>query len=256
MSATEAPSDGAEGPMIGTLNEKSLHAALKAHYARPGDVVEAVVDGYVIDLVRDELLIEVQTGNFAALKDKLDALLTGQRVLLVYPIAQTKWIVKVAVDDSPKRTRERLSRRRSPKRGCFLDVFDELVRIPHLAGHPNLTLELVLCAIDEIRCDDGRGRWRRKGVSILDQELLDVLDTVRLTQPADFVALLPDDLTEPFTNRALAEAAGIRLRLAQRVTYTLRHMGALQQVGFEGKAHLYRRVRGADSRRFGETGGA
>jgi hypothetical protein len=254
MSAAQAPSDGAEGPMIGTLNEKSLHAALKAHYARLGDVVEAVVDGYVIDLVRDDLLIEVQTGNFAALKDKLEALLDEHRVLLVYPIAQTKWIVKVAADEG-QATRECLSRRRSPKRGCCLDIFDELLRIPHLAGHPNLTLELVLCAIDEIRCDDGRGRWRRKGVSILDQELVDVLGTMRLTQLADFVALLPDDLTEPFTNRALAEAAGIRLRLAQRVTYALRHMGALQQVGFEGRAHLYRRAE-TGSPPFGETGGA
>ena len=240
MSAAQAPSDGAEGPIIGTLNEKSLHAALKVHYGRPSDVVESVVDGYVIDLVRDNLLIEVQTGNFAALKDKLEALLDQHRVLLVYPIAQTKWIVKVA-DGEGQSTGECLSRRRSPKRGCCLDVFDELVRIPHLAGHRNLTLELALCAIDEIRCDDGRGRWRRKGVSTLDQELLDVLNTVRLSRPADFVALLPEGLTEPFTNRALAEVAGIRLRLAQRVTYTLRHMGALEQVGYEGRAHLYRR---------------
>ena len=254
MSAAEAPSDGAEGPVIGTLNEKSLHAALKAHYARPGDVMEAVVDGYVIDLVRDELLIEVQTGNFAALKDKLGALLDEHRVLLIYPIAQTKWIVKVAANED-QATGERLSRRRSPKRGCCLDVFDELVRIPHLLGHSNLTLELALCTIDEIRCDDGRGRWRRKGVSILDQELLNVLNTVRLSRPADFVALLPEGLPEPFTNRALAEAAGIRLRLAQRVTYTLRRMGGLQQVGYEGRAHLYRRAE-TGSLPFGETGGA
>jgi hypothetical protein len=250
MSAGQAPSDGAEGPMIGTLNEKSLHAALKAHYARPGDVMEAVVDGYVIDLVRDELLIEVQTRNLAALKNKLEALLTRHRVLLVYPIAQTKWIVKVAAGED-QATGACLSRRRSPKRGCCLDVFDELVHIPHLVGHPNLTLELALCAIDEIRCDDGRGRWRRKGVSILDQELLNVLNTVRLTHLADFVALLPEGLAEPFTNRALAEAAGIRLRLAQRVTYALRRMGALRQVGVDGRAHLYRRAQ-AGSPSFGE----
>ena len=51
--------------MIGTLNEGSLHAALKLWYADPGDLVEHPVDGYVIDLVRDDLLIEVQTGGFA-----------------------------------------------------------------------------------------------------------------------------------------------------------------------------------------------
>ncbi len=37
---------------IGTLQENSLHAALKNWYAQPGDQLEIMVDGYVIDLVR------------------------------------------------------------------------------------------------------------------------------------------------------------------------------------------------------------
>ena len=46
--------------MIGTLNEKPLHAGLKEWVARPGDAFEQPVDGYVIDIVRDDLLIEIQ----------------------------------------------------------------------------------------------------------------------------------------------------------------------------------------------------
>ena len=58
---------------IGTLRESDLHAALKRHYARPGDQLETVIDGYVIDIVREDAvqgieLIEIQTHNFAALK--------------------------------------------------------------------------------------------------------------------------------------------------------------------------------------------
>ncbi len=37
---------------IGTLQERSLHAALKQWYARPGDRLEEPVDGYVIDICR------------------------------------------------------------------------------------------------------------------------------------------------------------------------------------------------------------
>src|SRR3972149_3683834 len=56
---------------IGTLRETSLHAALKTWYARPGDELEASVEGYQIDLRRGAQLIEIQTRNFAALKHKL-----------------------------------------------------------------------------------------------------------------------------------------------------------------------------------------
>jgi len=57
---------------IGELNEKPLHAALKTWYAGPDDRVEVPVNGgqrgYVIDLVQDDLLIEIQTGNFSSIK--------------------------------------------------------------------------------------------------------------------------------------------------------------------------------------------
>src|SRR3970040_1355318 len=56
---------------IGTLRETSLHAALKTWYARPGDELEASVEGYQIDLRRGAQLIEIQTRNFAALKRQL-----------------------------------------------------------------------------------------------------------------------------------------------------------------------------------------
>ena len=48
---------------IGTLNEKPLHAALKDWCARPGDQFEVFVDGFVVDIVRGNLLIEIQTGK-------------------------------------------------------------------------------------------------------------------------------------------------------------------------------------------------
>ena len=44
---------------IGVLNEKPLHASLKEWYAKPGDQLEVAIDGFVIDIVRDDLLLEV-----------------------------------------------------------------------------------------------------------------------------------------------------------------------------------------------------
>ena len=53
---------------IGLLNEKPLHASLKEWCAQPGDQFEVAVDGFVIDIVRDDLLLEIQTGNLASIK--------------------------------------------------------------------------------------------------------------------------------------------------------------------------------------------
>ena len=70
-------------PGIGSLNEKPLHAALKSWYARPADQFEVSIDGYVIDILRDDLLIEIQTKSFSSMKRKLLALTEGRRLRLV-----------------------------------------------------------------------------------------------------------------------------------------------------------------------------
>ena len=79
---------------IGNLRETALHAALKAWYARPGDEWEAPVAGYFVDLRRGDVLIEIQTRNFSAIKRKLARLLDEYTVRLVHPVAQEKYIVR------------------------------------------------------------------------------------------------------------------------------------------------------------------
>lgn len=221
---------------IGTLSERSLHAALKDWYVQPGDLREACVDGYVIDLVRGELLIEIQTRHCGALKRKLDRLLNDHHVRLVHPIARERQIVKIDQDGVI------VERRKSPGRGRIEHVFRELVSIPHLVMHPNFELEVLITREEEIRRDDGRGSWRRKGWSIVDRRLVEVLDRHLFQIPADFLALLPTDLPQPFTNRNLAEVLHQRLPVAQKMTYCLTRMGALQVVDKQGKAHLFSRL--------------
>ena len=81
---------------IGTLREKPLHASLKQWCSQPGDTFEQPVDGFVIDVVSDDMLIEVQTRSFSSMERKLTTLLElGHRIRVVHPIAIDKWIVKV-----------------------------------------------------------------------------------------------------------------------------------------------------------------
>ena len=128
------------------LAERSLHAALKRWYRGPGDQFEVPLEGYHIDLVREDLLIEIQTRNFYALRRKLPKLLEGHRLRLVHPIAVEKWLVRVAADGETE-----IGRRRSPKRGAFADIFDELVHVPTLLTHPNFSLDILLVREEEIR---------------------------------------------------------------------------------------------------------
>lgn len=219
---------------IGTMQERSLHASLKDWYSRPGDRLEIDVDGFLIDIVRDDLLIEIQTRNFSAMKRKLASLTEHHRVRLVHPIAAEKWIVRLADNGL-----DRLGRRKSPKHGHLLHVFEELVSIPELVMCPNFSLEVLLIREEEIRRKRPRGLWRRKGWGTHDRQLLDVVERVHLTSPDDFRAMLPESLPDPFTTADLAAATGRPRHLTQKMAYCLRRMGAINAVGKKGNARLY-----------------
>ena len=221
-------------PHIGTLKERSLHASVKDWYARPGDSPETEVDGFVIDLVREDELIEIQTGGFASLKRKLDRLTRDHRVRLVHPIAQEKWILRVEANGHTP-----IGRRRSPKRGRPEHVFEHLVSIPHLLPRDNLRLQVLMIQEEEVRRFDGQGSWRHREWTRFDRRLVDVLEMCDLNAPDDFLGYVPPDLERPFTNRDLSEAAGLRLSLAAKLTYCLRKMGLLEVVGKRGNAQLH-----------------
>ena len=220
---------------IGTLNEKPLHAALKAWYARPGDQFEASVDRFVIDILRNDLLVEIQTRSFAAIKRKLFELVPRHPVRLVYPIAQEKWIAKLTADGQTIK-----SRRKSPKRGAIEELFVELVSFPELLPSPNFSLHVLLIQEEVVRRYDGGGRrWRRRGWVTHERCLLQVVDDCLFQTPADLAALIPSTLPDPFTTLDLAKAAARPRRLAQKMAYCLREMGAITAVGKQGNAILY-----------------
>ena len=221
---------------ISTLNEGPLHAALKAWYARPDDALEVLVDGYLVDIVRDGTLIEIQTSGFSPLKRKLAKLVEGYSVRLVYPIAREKWIVRMK-----GRGKKVLGRRRSPKHGGVENLFEELVALAALCAHPNLSVEVLLTQEEEIRRQYPDRAWRRRGWVTEERRLLDVVESRVFETPADFAALLPDELDEPFDTAGLACAIGRPRRLAQKMAYCLREMGVLEPVGKRGNAVLHAR---------------
>lgn len=221
------------GGGIGTLRERSLHAKIKQLYDAPDTEMEVNVDGYVIDVVKGNLLIEIQTRQFSAIKDKLFILMKNHPVRLVYPIAQEKWVVQ------QNRDGEVISRRRSPKKMGIIHIFEELVSIPTFIIHSNFEVEVILTTEEDVRVNDGKGSWKRKGWSSVDRRLVEIVDRKLFSTPKDFLQLIPDTLVEPFTTRTLTEALQVPRRLVQKMTYCMRKMEILKVVGKEGNAHLY-----------------
>lgn len=225
------------GGGIGTLQERSLHAALKELYDGPNTQSEVEVDGYVIDVVQNDLLIEIQTRNFSAIKNKLAKLMKKHRVRLVHPIAKEKIIIQQDTKGNI------LGKRRSPKKGTIANIFEELVRIPTFLISDNFELEVILTREEEIRIKDGTGSWRRRGWSICDHNLVEVIDRRLFQKPGDMLSLIPETIIEPFTTRSLSERIAISQPLAQKMTYCMRKMEIVKRVGKEGNAYLYETIK-------------
>ena len=223
-------------PNIGLQNERSLHSALKKWYSKPGDKLEAKVDNYIIDIVRKNELIEIQTKSLAKIRNKLLTLSEKYQVRLVYPIAQEKQIIVISEDG------EILRSRKSPKRGKLLDIFDEVVRITGLFQQMNFTLEVLLIKEEEIRCDDGKGSWRRKGISIFDRKLKDVEESIIFQNKKDFQRFIPVGLEDPFSTKSYAKELQISIYKTRRIIYALKKIGTITQVGKKGNLLLYNRT--------------
>ncbi|MEM6252356.1 MAG: hypothetical protein AAF821_05485 [Cyanobacteria bacterium P01_D01_bin.156] len=221
------------GSRIGLLNEKPLHASLKQWYSQPGDRFEVPMDGFVIDIVREQHLLEIQTGNFSAIKSKLIKLVNSHSVRVIYPIAQEKWIVKLSQDVGKANTR-----RKSPKKGRVEDIFWEMVSLPQLVSNPNFSLEVLMIQEEEVRQFKPKRRWRRNGWCTEERRLLNVVNRHLFQTPADWLAFLPTGM-ETFTTKDIADAIRIRRELAQKIAYTLRTAGLIELIGKQGRGNLY-----------------
>ncbi|HRE25777.1 MAG TPA: hypothetical protein PK954_04005, partial [Anaerolineales bacterium] len=70
------------------------------------------------------------------------------------------------------------TRRKSPRRGAWRDVFGELVSLAELAAHPNFALEVVLVKDEQVRRPapppKRRRRWRARQWHPVERRLLSV----------------------------------------------------------------------------------
>lgn len=222
-----------ENKGINLQNESNLHMAIKKWYMTEGDRLEVKVGKSIVDILRGDLVIEIQLRNFYAIKNKIVKLTAEHKVRLVYPIPFIKWIVYI--DDKGVI----LSKRKSPKKGDLFVLFDELMRMPDLVNNENFEIEVLFIEEEEIRSDDGMGSWRRKGVSILNRNFICVHKTALLKNRKDFLMFIPNDIKVPFTTKTYSEKMNITIRKSRKVIYCLKKMGLIKQVGKSRNLILY-----------------
>lgn len=205
------PSDGG----IGTLREKTLHRVLKNWIEPRTCCREQPFSGFVVDILNEDGVTEIQTRGFFALRRKLEVLLSQTQVRVIFPLPAQRWIRWADPE-----TGELSPRRLSPRRGDFFDAFYELMHVAPLLGHPQLTVELLLIDAEELRLCNGWGKGGKRGATRI--ELLpsrwpvNASCTPHRTMPRccppDCRILLPAPRCGPRQGEAKPSAAGRSIR--------------------------------------------
>ena len=223
--------------------ETSLHRELKRLLSGNEADEEQTLAGYRIDAVVNGRLIEVQVASLFAIRPKIaDLLEQGFEVTVVKPLTARKQIVR-----RQQRGGAEISRRWSPRRQDYPDVFSELVHFIGAFPHPLLTLELLLITEEEFRIARPK-RWKRqRDFTIEDRCLVSVEDRRVIRSAEDLLNLFPQAVQQlcsgaPFTTADLAIAAEVPRGLAQKIAYCFRKLNFWETIGKQQRAWLYQPV--------------
>lgn len=195
--------------MINTYSESSLHRALKTAYAiQYSGKTEVNVQNKVCDIVTDTGdIIEIQTQQLHALRQKIAALIDEHRITVVRPLVCEKYIETYCGNTL-------LTRRKSPKKETLYTICRELSSIYQFLDHPHFILELPCVAVCEIREQtDAPTQLPNKSRRFLrcwqktDKKLERLYEQTYLFKTKyDLLQLLPDSLPQEFSTAELPQA--------------------------------------------------
>lgn len=223
---------------IGTLKEKTVHMVLKKYYEDDIDYHEVAIDKYVADICRDNKIIEIQTGNFNKMRDKLEVFLKDYSVTIVYPIPCVKWLNWIDKDSL-----EIKSRRKSPKKGTPYQAFYELYKIKNYLKNSNLHLKIVMLDVEEYRLLNGWSEDKKRGSVRYDRIPLKIEQEIDIDEINDYMQLIPYNLPENFLVKDYAKAAKLTPRKASTALNILSYLNIVEKIGKKGNAFVYQVVK-------------
>lgn len=216
---------------IGTLNEKSIHAALKNYFADDFSQ-EAKIGGFYADVVAQNGIFEIQTANFGKLNKKLGAMLEACHVTVVYPFE--KRVHNKYVKES---TGELLKESKPRNNSNLSKFFLELYRIKSFLTNPNLTICIAELELEkEIVCADERC-VRKRGIHAIKTPIA-LLKEIYLEKPEDYLYFLSDSLPEIFTVKDFSKT--VKNCDSKLMLEILEYLSVVEKAGKQGNAFLYR----------------
>lgn len=193
---------------FGTLQEKRLHAVIKKFLCENTDYHEVGIQGtrFLADIRLGNEIYEVQTGDFAPLKTKLQYLLahTDCTVTVVHPIPLVRslcWIDPSSGAVSPPR--------RVGGVGRPIDLLADLYPLLELLPDPRLSFRILSLAVRDYRLLNPAGRDPKRHTRRHERIPTDLLGDVTFAEPSDFRDLLPEGLPQSFTVPAFAKSTGL-----------------------------------------------
>lgn len=223
---------------IGTLGEKTVHAVLKKYLEPDENYHEIKIDGFYADIAAPDGIIEIQTRNFSNLRKKLDVFLELGTVTIAYPIPYTKWLCWI-----DEETGEISKKRKSPRHGDGCMVLPELYSIKDFLLHPNLKIHLLLMDMEEFRLLNGWSKDKKKGSTRYDRIPTALIEEIQINCPKDYTNLIPASLIREFTAKDFQKASHLSPKKASFALQVLKTVGAIEQVGMQGRAYIYKKAR-------------
>ncbi len=224
-------SQNSSGNGIGELGERSLHRILKYCYEPDSSYHEIKTANYVADICRDGEITEIQTRNFFKLNAKLAEFIKNYRVNVVFPIARNKYI---NIDD--EQSGEIVSRRKSPKKGSYFDLFREMYSIRGLLPNDKIQFDAVLCDMEEYRIPNKKRKGHSVRIERFPSEFVSQKSFVCLK---DYLSVMPEELSGGFTAAELAKITGQSKYQGSLSLQLLRTIGVIKLSGKQGRANLY-----------------
>lgn len=234
-----------------TLNESSLHNSLKTLYCNIYDgQTEVEQDGHIYDiLTKNGNVIEIQTQNLSKLLPKIqDTIQKGHNVKLVHPIVLTRRILLLDEEGN------KISNRKSPKKGSIYDIFEELIGIYSILLNPHFSLEIVEIEMTEERIQTkhnvqskNKRRRYRKNWNKTNKKLDAILNTRIFNSLEDYLSLLPKSLPETFCAKDLGKELKTLPEIPSKtrinshlIIWIFRHMEVLEETGIKNRSHYYK----------------
>lgn len=216
---------------IGTKQERTLHQYLKYYFCPDTNKHEQKCGDYIVDILDDNEVIEIQTSSFNVMRNKLEYLLDKYSVTIVYPIINNKMIFNL--NDHG----ELINVKKSPKKEHPLKIGKELYKINNFLNHPNLKFICVVVDVDEYRIPY-INRYKQLKMTRINQIPKTLVNIYELKKQDDYKALIPFD--NEFDAATFRKKLKLSLRDASNTLIALRTVNAIEVIRIDGKKYIYK----------------